>query len=323
MNELRKDYILDRWVIIAANRRQRADNFRRDTEEENVVKPKDCFFCPGNEHMTPPEIMRLEEKGRWIIRVIPNKFVAVDKIGDPQIKNDNIFYTYSSAYGSHEVIIETGRHSHQIEDLSMTHMKKLFKVYIQRTRELYKDSSIRYVSIFKNVGHDAGASIKHSHTQIIGYNLLPVLVSNILNKSEQHIKEHGKCPYCQIIESEKKSYRSVEVSENIVSFTPYAPRFPFEVWIFPFRHISSIEELDSKELAELIAHFQKRIRSLMTLGHVSYNVEFFSYKNHSDNFHFHIAITPRLSKWAGFELSTGTLINTMPPETAAEFYRNN
>ena len=321
MNELRKDYILDRWVIIAANRGKRPDQFRNDTEEED--NPDKCFFCPKKENMTPPEIERVEENGHWVIRDIPNKYVAAGWEGDPQIKTDNTFFTYASAYGSHEIVVETNIHTLQMQDFTVDHMKKIFRTYIDRIRDLYSNSNIKYVSVFKNFGHDAGASVKHSHTQIIGYNLVPTTVASIINKSKIYQDEKGRCPYCDIIDIEKKSYRAVEESKHFVSFTPYASRFPFEVWIFPKRHVSSIEEFDDDELAGLASHLQKRIRSLMSLGHVSYNFEMFSYRPGMRDFHFHIAITPRLAKWAGFELATATIINVMPPETAAEFYRSN
>ncbi|NOQ37766.1 DUF4931 domain-containing protein [archaeon] len=321
MNELRKDYILDRWVIIAANRGKRPDHFKNDIEEED--NPDKCFLCPSKENLTPSEIERVEENGHWVIRDIPNKYVAAERVGDPKIRTDNTFFTYASAYGSHEVVVETDIHSQQMQDFTVDHMKKLFHTYIDRIKALYKEDNIKYVSIFKNYGHDAGASVKHSHSQIIGYNLVPTTIKNIVEKSAIHIAGKGTCPYCDIIDIEKKSYRAVEDSKSFVSFTPYASRFPFEVWIFPKRHVSSIEELDDDELSGLAAHLQKRIRSLMSLGHISYNFEMFSYRPGMGDFHFHIVITPRLAKWAGFELATATIINVMPPETAAEFYRNN
>ncbi len=321
MNELRKDYILDRWVIIAANRGKRPDQFRKtEIEPDN---PGKCFFCPKKEDLTPQEISRVEENGHWVIRVIPNKYVAVDRTGDPKIKTDNIFFTYASAYGSHEVIIETDIHSQQMQDFTVDHMKKVFGVYKKRIKELYKDENIRYVSVFKNVGCAAGASVKHSHAQVIAYNYVPTTIREMTEKSDRHINDFGKCPYCHMMETENKSDRTVEQSISFLSFTPYASRFPFEVWIFPMRHVSSIEELNEEELTDLACHMQKRIRSLMTLGDISYNLEIFSYKKNMDNFHFHITLTPRISKWAGFEMSTGTIINIMPPETAAEFYRKN
>jgi UDPglucose--hexose-1-phosphate uridylyltransferase len=41
-----------------------------------------------------------------------------------------------------------------------------------------------------------------------------------------------------------------------------------------------------------------------------------------NDLHLHFELLPRLSNLAGFELTSGQYINSMPPEEAAKFYRN-
>ncbi len=318
MNELRKDYLVDRWVIIAQERAKRPHDFK-------VAPPPDnngnCFFCPGKEHMTPPEIYKIEKDSKWIIRVIPNKFPAVSPNGVSEIKTDNGFYTYASAYGRHEIVIETDEHGKELEDLSVEHIQKILETFVFRINELMGDSQIDYVSVFKNKGKNAGASIAHSHSQIIAYNNVPSAIKNELESSYKYYVLNKKCAFCDIISREKNSHRRVLETEHTVAFTPYASRFPFEVWLFPKRHVAGIGYLKGKELAFLSDSLKKILTKLKEIGDVPYNILFHSVTDESTNFHFHIEILPRLTVWAGFELETGTIINPVPPEDAAKFYR--
>ena len=128
MGELRKDYVLDRYVIIATDRAKRPDQFKQEKKLE--VKNDVCDFCPGNEHMTPPEIERFPEQSKdWQIRVFPNKFAAVKPEGMAKIKTDNYFYTFSDAFGYHEVIVGTPNHDQVLADVSEEHLANLFKMF--------------------------------------------------------------------------------------------------------------------------------------------------------------------------------------------------
>ena len=142
--ELRKDYVLDRWVIIATDRKKRPQQFRheRTAKEEGV-----CFFCPGNEHLTPPEIGRIPLGESWKLRWFPNKFPAVKPEGSPRIKTDNDFFTFSAAYGYHEVIAETSMHDKQLWDMSVEDLAELLVVYNSRISELSKQDNIKYVAL--------------------------------------------------------------------------------------------------------------------------------------------------------------------------------
>lgn len=186
--ELRKDYILNRYVLVSASRGKRPHQFAERVVE--TVTSADCFFCPGNENLTPPEIMRIpDEKGGWKIRVFPNKFAAAELNGNYNIRTDNKYYTFSDGYGKHEVIAETNDHSKQLSDLSEDEIKDVLKVYVNRISEISKIKGIKYVCVFKNHGNDAGTSIVHSHTQVIGINLIPPLVQEELDA----VKKYDHC----------------------------------------------------------------------------------------------------------------------------------
>lgn len=310
MMELRKDYILDRYVVIASARKKRPKQFKKEIQEE----VKTCFFCPGNEDMTPPEIGRIGSKNKWKIRWFPNKFPAVEEKGDSEIKTHNRFYTFADAYGKHEVIAETSDHKKQLWDLSESHIKEILGVYQDRIKNLSKEKGIRYVCIFKNHGKEGGTSIIHSHTQVIAYNKIPNLVKEEVEAS----KKFSRCPYCDIIQSEKGSDRRCFENSNFIAFTPYASRFNYEIWIFSKQHKKSLVEFDEKELKDLASILHKILFRLKELN-VSYN---FTVHNapEGDDLHFHIEVCPRMAVWAGFELLTDDIINSVPPEDAAEFY---
>ena len=185
MNEFRKDYLLKRWVIIAKDRGKRPNDFTRKKEgsenkanASNTKEEGTCYFCPGNENTTPPEISRVEENGKWIIRCFPNKFPATRV---------------------HEVITETPNHGEKLCDLSVGHLIKVLDMYAERLTEIKKENDIKYVLIFKNSGDVAGASLSHSHTQVTGMTVVPTLVQREADKSREYRDDHGTCPFCDTI----------------------------------------------------------------------------------------------------------------------------
>ncbi len=310
MLELRKDYILDRYAIIAEKRKHRPRQISHKEIKENI---KTCYFCPGNEKTTPKEKGRVEFKSKWLIRWFPNLFPAVELKGSPTIKGKK-FIKKSAAYGYHEVIVETPEHDKQLADLSTKHIAEVLKVYSLRIKELSKNS--KYVVVFKNQGRMAATTLVHSHTQVLAYPKIPEAVKEKLNA----VKKYKKCPYCDIIKQEMNSPRRIFQNKNFVSFAPFAPRFNYEAWIFPKKHVKNITELEDIELISL-AEIIKKILSKLSKITDSYNMLLY-YAPKGTNLHFHIEITPRIAIWGGFELATGAVINSVAPETAAEFYRS-
>lgn len=308
MPELRKDYILNRWVIIATERAKRPSDF---TNKKSKRKETKCIFCPGNEKLTPGETARVEEKGKWIIRAFPNKYPAVKLNGNPNVQIHNMFYTFSDAYGLHEVVVETNSKK-QLWDLPAEHIEKLFKIYKKRINDLSKLEGIKYVQVFKNHDEPAGTSISHSHSQIIAYNRIPHLVEDEIKYSNID----SGCAYCEIIQREKDSYRRCYENNNFIAFCPYASRFPFEIWIFSKNHVTNLGDCNLFDLSKITKQILFKLKEL----NAPYNL-MMHYSPKEANLHFHIEIIPRLSTWAGFEYS-GTIINSMPPEDAAKFYRN-
>ncbi len=317
MHELRKSYILNRWVIINTNRAKRPQDYRK--EGPKVKEDSICPFCPGNEKMTPPEISRIEEDGKWQMRVFPNKYPAVTLDCNSEIEKEDIYFTHSDGYGKHEVIVETPRHDELLADLPVERIKQLIGIYIERINALKNVKGIEHIAIFKNHGPEAGTSIDHEHSQVIAYNRPSMQIDREARAVEAFRRKHGKCPWCEIIEIERKGPRRCYENDNFVAFTPYASRFAFELAIFPRTHLHSLSDVGDEALTDLAEILKKALTKLKELN-APYNL-YLHESPKGKRLHFHFKITPRLLSWGGFEHSTGTVINTVAPEQAAEFYR--
>jgi len=310
VGELRKDYILDRWVIISTGRSKRPKEF---TEEPLQKFVETCFFCPGNEDMTTHEIGRIENNGKWQMRWFENKFPALDTNCYSEIRTENRFYTFARNCGDHEIVVETSEHSKQLADLSSKEIAQLFKIFSSRIIELSKKKNVSYVNVFKNHGAMGGTSIVHSHCQIVGTPFVPTLVMDEVLASRKFLS----CPYCSIINSEKNSSRRCFENDSWVAFAPYASRFNYEVWLFPKHHIKTVEELQSFDgVADILKKVLLKLKQL----NCSYNF-LIHYAPKGQDLHLHIEVIPRIAVWAGFEFGTNATINSVSPEDAAIFYR--
>lgn len=327
-NELRKDYFQNRWIVIAAEREKRPRDFKKPAPMKSELKEKNpkCPFCPGNEQMTPPEVMRVEKKGKWVIRVFPNKFPALKEMGGFELKEKK-FEIGGNGQGKHEVVVETPLHNLQMGDLSVKRIAKVFEVCAERQREL-QGGGLRHVSVFKNKGVSAGTSLVHSHMQIIA---MPEDGKEVLDEANaerkwrrgegrSEINEGVKCGYCAVRKKEMKGKRNIAENGTFSCFVPWAARFGYEVWFVPKRHVNSLVDLSEGELKGLAELVKKCLVKLGRLN-VDYNLLFHSSPKGKD-LHFHVHLAPRLSKWAGFEHESGTIINAFPPESAANFYRS-
>ncbi len=307
--ELRKDYVLERWVYYSPERGRRPKEFL-DSKNENH---QSCFFCPGMESQTPPEIGRTGDKD-WKIRWFDNKFAAVSQTGNVKTVKSGLF-THAAAYGKHEVIVESPRHDIQLWDLSENEILELLQVYKKRIVELHKRKNISYVMIFKNHGANGGTSLAHTHSQVIATAIVPPLVKDETSASIKN----GTCIFCRVITAESKSDRLCFENDSFISFAPYASRFNYETWIFPKRHVRKIEDLWDNEMVDFARILKMTLVKLKELG-ADFNF-YLHYAPKRGKLHLHMEVAPRESVWAGFELGSGATINSVMPESAASFYR--
>ena len=328
MPELRKDPIIGRWVIIATERGKRPHDF---VIEEEMVKGGFCPFCPGNEHTTPPEIFAIREPGTepntagWHLRVVNNKFPALVLQGEPDRAGEGIF-DKMNGIGTHEVIIENPDHQDTLASISVDDFVTVLTAYQERIKTLAQDPRFRYVLIFKNQGRAAGASLEHSHSQLIGLPIVPELVMEELNGSKFYYNWKERCVFCDMIRQEtQQKKRLVLENDEFVALCPFAPRSPFEVWILPKTHFSSFVDLREESyrlLAEIFSETLKRLEK--SLGKAPYNFILHTAPIREPEipyYHWHFEIMPKLTLMAGFEWGSGFFINPTPPEDAAQFLK--
>ena len=325
MPELRKDPIVGRWVIIATDRAKRPVPPKPEPLPVTTV----CPFCAGNEVYTPHEILAYRERNTkpdepgWRVRVVPNKFPALQIEGDLQKRGDGI-YDRMNGIGAHEVILECPFHEVSMANLSEENIREILWVYRDRLIDLKKDPRLVYGMVFKNVGAVAGASLEHSHSQLIVTPIVPINVLEEMNGSLEFFGYRGRCIYCDMIHQELGSEKRIVLdTPNFVSFCPYASRFPFETWILPKHHNSHYENIQKNEVDELGTVLKTILLKLETaLDRPSYNYIIHTAPLDTQtlpHYHWHMEIIPRLTRVAGFEWGTGFYINPVPPEQAAQF----
>lgn len=333
MPQLRKDPIVGRWVIISTERGKRPHDFVVAKDEP---AKQDCPFCEGHESETPPEIFALRPKNTdpntpgWDLRVVPNIMPLMQIEGEMGRRPQGMF-DLMNAIGAHEVIIETNKHVGNITELDADRVACVFDTYIKRMKDLEKDARIKYALIFKNYGTVAGASpIRHSRSQLIALPVNPKRVKEELVGCKRYYEYKERCLFCDMIRHEINAQaRVIAHHDGFIAFTPYASRFPFEVWVLPEEHSCDFYTLkNTKGLANIMKTVMNKLSVGLNDPPYNYIIHTAPFRRMTSSgywktidydYHWHIEITPRLTKVAGFELGSGFYINPTPPEAAAEF----
>jgi len=328
MPELRQNLATKEWVIIATERAKRPEDFKKPLKEE-TEKPAyspTCPFCPGNEKMTPPEILQVNDKdGNWKIRVAPNKFAALVPEGDLQRKVNGL-YRDMNGFGYHYVIIETPQHNTTTALLPIEQIEDILKTYRTLYRQLEQDPRVAMVIVFKNHGESAGTSLEHPHSQLVATPVVPTPVRHRVEEAMRYYDDTGECVHCKMLKEElDEQERVVLESQFFGVYVPYASYAPFLTWIVPKIHRSGFSQISDEELKDLA----KVLKTTLQKIYYGLNNPSFNYiirvapldETSSRSLHWYIAIIPRLTKTAGFELGSGMFINVSLPEENAKFLR--
>ena len=360
----RFDPISGAWTVFAPSREQRPDQFRL-TRNETSPTQVDCPFCSGRESNTPnavwvgmaaddqarslnghsttkqpdcslagfkcfddPTILADLPNDRWSVRVVPNKFPAISTDPTPsQHQGRSPLFIEQPIHGGHEVIIESPHHYQSLVELDAADAALVFAAYRDRLKHWSSIDEIQYISLFKNCGGDAGASLAHTHSQLIASSVMPKQVQSVVDRAKQYRAKTGCCLQCDLLRAElKENSRIIAKSDSLVAYCPFASRMPMSVRITTINHQDRFEAL-SDEMIESIARLAKRVATW--IEHVrpgsSYNYLLHSKPpgatDSSDSFHWSLEIFPRLTRIAGFELSSDCMINPIMPESAAAEFR--
>jgi UDPglucose--hexose-1-phosphate uridylyltransferase len=330
MPELRTDWLTGRTVIIAENRANRPNEFARAVTHLGAASTAgrtnaaatsaQCPFCAGNESRTPPSVYEgSDEQGRWQVRVVPNMYPAVELA-----PADSMGQT---AFGAHEVIIESARHTVRMSDLPVRELQTALDAYANRLTHWRHVGRLEYGLVFKNQGPQGGASLAHVHSQLIALGDVPPAVARELHQARQAFAGNHACPYCRLMEQEQTTgTRIVLTRDGYVAFTPYASLQPLEVWVMPLTHEPWFEQptgIDARSrLAGVLHELLTKLEAL--IPGAAYNALLRTAPWQAEVAgccHWRLELLPRFNALAGLELATGVHINPLSPEHAAERLR--
>lgn len=345
MAELRQDPSSGLWVIVAPGRSRRPGAVPRSAQPPPLPEyDPNCPFCPGHEEETPPAVHVDPPGPGWQVRVIPNKYPAVQPpavqypagqppAGSPPALTPRVpeLFVAQPATGYHEVIVESPRHNQTPATMSSGELARVLAAYRARYRELSRRPGVAAVQIFRNQGPRAGASLAHPHSQVLALPWVPPGLEARLDRAEAYFRETGRCLYCDLVAAEEAAgERWVAGGRGFVAFCPFAPRYPYETWILPRQHQTGFGELTDNQVAELAALLGDLLRRLeRLLGRPDYNLVLHSHPGAGQGpaaggqgFHWHLQVAPRLYPDGGFEVGSGAGIVIQAPEAAARELRD-
>lgn len=300
-SEIRRDYIFDEYAIIAPKRHNRPFDFRGDDHP--------LIETASSPHLNDQELVdELKSPlGGWPVRAVANKFPA-------------IALTTPKSYGAQELVVDTPLSNTPPGHLSPESMQDVLRMYQQRLRALSKLDHIKYVQVFKNDGHHAGASLAHAHTQIFALPIVPPRFEQRAEAINSYVDSKKTNPYQDIIAFElKQAKRIITDNPAVLAFTPYASGWPLEAWLLPKRHMQSFADATAEEIVQIAKSLLLLLRKLNNAG-LNYNFFIEEGVNANQSWVFKIYGRDVVSPLGGLEVSTGIMINTIPPESAARWY---
>jgi len=323
-SQIRYDVLVDQWVVIASHRQGRT--FLPPTDE--------CPLCPS----TPGRLTEIPGPDYEVV-VFENRFPSLSQ-GVEQIVgggagevHDGEAFVRRPGIGRCEVVCFTSDHDASFAHLKPEQVATVLEAWTDRTRELSTLPGVEQVFVFENRGEEIGVTLAHPHGQIYAYPFVPPQTLRMVHAAERHREVHGGCLFCAVVAAERQArVRVVAESDEWVAFVPHAARWPFEVHLYPRRHVPDLTALDDAQRAEFPAIYldvlrrfdgifgtqmpyiagwqQAPVHSDRRLGHVFLQV-------------FSIRRAPgKLKYLAGSEAAMGVFINDIAPERAAEMLRD-
>jgi UDPglucose--hexose-1-phosphate uridylyltransferase len=330
MPDIRRDPVVGRWVIIATDRILRPSDLFPSQPPPGPASGL-CPFCPGEERLTPRELLAYRPGGGdangpgWQVRVIPNKYPALQVEGNLDREGLGLF-DRMNGIGAHEVLVETPDHKEGLADLAPGRIESVLRACRDRINDLKRDVRFRYIAFFKNHGVAAGATLEHSHSQLIALPVVPPALQAELQGCRDHFRGKERCIYCDVVKQEQRdAIRMIVDNPGFACLAPYAARFPFEMWVLPKQHAKAFEDSDDGLLewcARILSESLRRLNRV--LSRPAYNLVLHNVPLHDRRapfFHWHIEIVPRLTQLGGFEWGTGCHVNPIAPEESAKYLR--
>lgn len=325
-SQLRQDLVSGDWIVVASERAKRPHQLIKKPKKRIKAPKTSCPFENPQKTGHSKSILIYGDQRKWQLQIIENKFPALTHRDTcPAIVKKGP-YSVTQAVGHHDLVI-TRDHHKNFHMLSLNEASQVLQAFRDRYLMLLNDKCVSYVSIFHNWGPKAGASIYHPHYQIIAIPVIPPDVEHSLSGSLNFYEKHKKCVHCTIIKQElKHKHRILYQNEGAIAFAPFVSKDPFEVRVFPKKHLPYFENTLDYTLVHTVKALQHVLKKITkNLQDPDYN--FFIHtaplrnKEKYKNYHWHIEVRPKIRVLAGFELGTGIEINGVDPDVAASLLR--
>ncbi len=325
MAELRREPVTRMWVVVTNDNPKGPSDYLPFKPPYRVPEAESpCSFCPGNEGMTPPETFSLtRDKGRWLVRVIPNKSPFFHIEGDFDRRPEGM-YDIMEAIGAHEIVVEAPDHNQSLATMDPGQIEKILLAYRERLIDLEKDERFQQFLILKNY---PGIFNRHPHSHLMAMPVIPKRIDEEIWGTLDYYQRKERCIFCDIIKEEISTKKRVVLETvHFLIFLPFASRYPFEAWILPKVHSPDFHRIKEEEIADLSVAVQSLFHSFFKLlSDPPYSLTFHTSpvrnRYHRQEYHWHIETRLRIGLREGFEWGTGFFVNPTPPEDAARFLR--
>jgi UDPglucose--hexose-1-phosphate uridylyltransferase len=327
MVEIRKDYFTGKLSIVLPD---------RGLKPGQVIPQKNekCSYCPGNEDMTPPADLVLVKRGdtllkqtdsegdvikNWAVRIFPSRNPVVTPNAAP-LYGEAPHYS-EPAVGYHYVLVATPKHDQPFWKIDKEQWTNVLASLQDKVRWLYAQKSVSYVLFFVNSVKEGSPTNMHPSIQIISTPRVPPNVEVEAETVQNSLNELGVCPMCQVVSAETGGPRQILATESFISFTPWVSSCPYEFWIYPKHHQTSVLKLSQREMTDLALMLRSTLGGMAKAPDYNGFVMVFhssSEKKTTKQIHWHIEVYPRNFSWSGLELGGGIYVNELSPEAAAQ-----
>jgi len=318
VSERRRDPVSHEWRIFATGRQDRT--YLPPTDE--------CPLCPSVPGAAPTEI----PWSAFSVAVFENRFPALTE-GVTTPHRDG-FFALAPAAGAAEVVVYSDQHDATLAALGRDRLRLLVDVWAERYAALAERPDVQYVFIFENRGEAVGVTLHHPHGQIYGYPEIPPAARRELEVARRHLGEHGTCVSCDVAARERsRGERVVVQSDCFLAYVPFAARFPYELHLAPYRHVTSLLHLTDAERDDLASILQRVLQAYDALFGfplpyvMAVHQEPVADGDWRSISHLHFEFTPihrserRRKFLAGSEIGAGEFLNDVAPEDAARRLR--
>ncbi len=331
-SELRRDYMLDRFVVVPTKDGRGNGNGHSQKKHGRV-----CLYCPGNEHLTSPAVLAMVQRDGmyqmlsdeednyvkdWCVRVFPSNEPAVSTA--PNVAYGDWPLYREPAYGFHYVVVAVPDHQQRLSNMPVDQWANVLLVIQDRVKWLYSQKRVNYVSIFAGYGKNDISNDEHSHINLVTFPTIPPTIVQEAKASERDMDDNGVCPVCNIVNVESNGPREVLSTQNFLAVCPWAQTYPYEFWIVPRRHSLSFSSVTQMEINDLALMLRSTLGGLChSLKGTYFNMAFHLSPERKNNvmLHWHIEVYPQTSNWSGFERAFGVYMNSVSPERATEVLR--